>query len=968
MSRNSLNISRSLSGSMAFWCWLFIFVIPAVLMYLALNWIFGITFSTNLISASPRLMNEMRLFKEDATTNSFLQRTLSGYFAENATLLKSLDAEKVRQKIQNDLGFSIDCLAMHGSDSADVETSLSVHARKFLRFFPVRMTHKLFVAINNQHNCDFLNKGNRESYNRLVQNDSPAKLLSDSETFLQNFFALAAIMPIQAGKVSESISGKLRGPVYFYYQPQYESKHGKAYVVSGYLLVIPARSISMRRILEAALINNDAGLERGYAVAEEPVPTRFDMPVVPRTVFIRATDSYALTSTPLPETVVDLVQRGTLYPFKLDETAERMPLLKVSLPNSFLQHPLSPWQPVFNLIMRVFISVGAILLLYLHFFGLEFKAGIRLKIMFGIMIILLVPSILLAVAYTSWLEFTAIETRYLVESRQHMALERVQQGLSDYLSRVQTSVQNYAAHLSDDIFSKNFAAIEEKTRIVLKNLSAFNVYFEIRGSGSHEIGQKVAHGIETSEDSLLKFMARSMLNAFNIDGSYSLDDVSGFGPNATAVRPDFLSDVYSSYGRLQEYQRYNTGNRFSVFPISKDRGNAPEAMVVMRFSQEDLLRDYLGLPSMNNLYEAFPEQNIDHYIARKAGLETEFFDIQKQSVVEDSRLIEKLRFAALGESFSFIGAEGKICRAGALVDYPLVSIVSEKNPLKKVSAAGAFLVFGLYILLIFVFIGLLFRQIYLIPLNEFTLLTGKIGDGDFNAVAQIEENDEFKTLNSAFSQMAAGLAEKELMARFVSSDVVEAVDKNSESQLQPGGEKVEATVVFVQVGRLKNLTRPREILSLLSSFIELAEVETGRFGGVMDKVIEDTLMLVFRSNQLFENHAISASMVALRLARQMPDDDIRCGIASGSVVSGRIGSRTGKLDYTVIGDTVNLAARLKAEARRASSTSLIIAPSSIRKLHGLARVQYIDKVSIKGKARQYPIYELVGLRSETHTT
>ncbi len=89
--------------------------------------------------------------------------------------------------------------------------------------------------------------------------------------------------------------------------------------------------------------------------------------------------------------------------------------------------------------------------------------------------------------------------------------------------------------------------------------------------------------------------------------------------------------------------------------------------------------------------------------------------------------------------------------------------------------------------------------------------------------------------------------------------------------------------------------------------------------------------------------------------------DIYAGIASGTVISGRIGSYTGKLDFTVIGDQVNLAARLKNEALE-SSSGLIISGSTMRLLKGKGRVNFLRRCSLKGKSREYNIYELYELR------
>jgi len=200
------------------------------------------------------------------------------------------------------------------------------------------------------------------------------------------------------------------------------------------------------------------------------------------------------------------------------------------------------------------------------------------------------------------------------------------------------------------------------------------------------------------------------------------------------------------------------------------------------------------------------------------------------------------------------------------------------------------------------------------------------------------------------------------MSQFVSQDVIKAVHAKSDSTMQPGGEKVDASIVFIQLKEIRSGQEPEKVRQLLDEFIEVVQTSSQRYGGIIDKLIQDTLMLVFRSNQLSENHAISAALTVLEISNYYKGMEINAGIASGKVISGRIGSKTGKLDYTVIGDTVNLAARLKAQADKAENTGIIIAPSSIRKLRGLAKVNFIERIPIKGKSRNYPIYELYGLR------
>ena len=87
------------------------------------------------------------------------------------------------------------------------------------------------------------------------------------------------------------------------------------------------------------------------------------------------------------------------------------------------------------------------------------------------------------------------------------------------------------------------------------------------------------------------------------------------------------------------------------------------------------------------------------------------------------------------------------------------------------------------------------------------------------------------------------------------------------------------------------------------------------------------------------------------------------GIASGRVISGRIGSYSGKLDFTVIGNPVNLAARFKTESKNGTEeTGIIISGTTIGLMNGRANVRFLRRVSIKGKARKYNIYELLSIR------
>jgi class 3 adenylate cyclase len=127
-------------------------------------------------------------------------------------------------------------------------------------------------------------------------------------------------------------------------------------------------------------------------------------------------------------------------------------------------------------------------------------------------------------------------------------------------------------------------------------------------------------------------------------------------------------------------------------------------------------------------------------------------------------------------------------------------------------------------------------------------------------------------------------------------------------------------------------------------------------------------MIVFRQRDAGNSHVISACKAALEIAAEFPQSDCPLrtvsGIASGEAVSGKIGSKDGKLDHTVIGNPVNLAARLKNQAHIADQTGILLCPHTIRMLKGIGKLRFIERVEIKGRTRTFPMYELLALRTQ----
>jgi len=168
--------------------------------------------------------------------------------------------------------------------------------------------------------------------------------------------------------------------------------------------------------------------------------------------------------------------------------------------------------------------------------------------------------------------------------------------------------------------------------------------------------------------------------------------------------------------------------------------------------------------------------------------------------------------------------------------------------------------------------------------------------------------------------------EKEKMGAYVSKAVVDEISRNREQALALGGKTVKATVLFSDIKGFTSLSErldPQAIVGFLNVYMtamtEIIEAE----GGVVDKFIGDGIMAVFTDGK-HGDHAAAAVRAGVRmqqrLAQMRGEIDLvanlqmRVGINTGDVVAGNIGSRT-RMDYTVIGDNVNVASRIEGACR-----------------------------------------------------
>ena len=253
---------------------------------------------------------------------------------------------------------------------------------------------------------------------------------------------------------------------------------------------------------------------------------------------------------------------------------------------------------------------------------------------------------------------------------------------------------------------------------------------------------------------------------------------------------------------------------------------------------------------------------------------------------------------------------------------------------------------------------------------------GTVGQGDYSAAVPVVSNDEFSLIAERTNEMIAGLREREriktIFGKYVNSTVARQI-LGQAGGADLGGREVQVAILFTDLRNFTPLSErctPHEVVAILNQYFSLVVQEIHRHGGEVDKFIGDAAMAVFGLGGSINpcQEGLQAALGIRRVleiinrelaARQLPAVDNGIGLHYGQVIAGNVGSPE-RLEYTVIGDAVNVAARLEGLTRSLSSPVAISADVYIRiEAPARAGLRLLGEHTLKGKAAPLPVYGLV---------
>ncbi len=291
--------------------------------------------------------------------------------------------------------------------------------------------------------------------------------------------------------------------------------------------------------------------------------------------------------------------------------------------------------------------------------------------------------------------------------------------------------------------------------------------------------------------------------------------------------------------------------------------------------------------------------------------------------------------------------------------------------IRTITLQGIFL--GFITLLVGWVLTLFFTKQITTPLMELADVAGQMAAGRFSIRVAEKSKDEIGRLASAFNEMATGLQEREwlkdMFGRFVSQEVAEGI---REGKIVLEGENRVVSVLFCDIREFTDFSErhtPGEVVKLLNDYLPLVVQAAQKYGGMVNKFGGDSTLIIYGAPYEVQNDALKAVLTALeirfavrqlnqQLAQRGESLRVGVGINTGVALAGAVGPME-RQEYTVIGNTVNLAARIDGLNKQFPEHDILISAWTYEAL-GEYRSQFelvsLGQIPIRGKIEPIEIW------------
>ena len=272
---------------------------------------------------------------------------------------------------------------------------------------------------------------------------------------------------------------------------------------------------------------------------------------------------------------------------------------------------------------------------------------------------------------------------------------------------------------------------------------------------------------------------------------------------------------------------------------------------------------------------------------------------------------------------------------------------------------SSIIIFGLIGLCFSILVSSVFASFISKPIKLLVSGIDRMEKGDYSNPVPVTTKDELGLLTVTFNQLLVALKERLEILKFVSNATIDAIKKNS-SNREIGGQRKDLTLFFSDIRGFTNWSEkrsPEDVISMLNHTLSFQVAIIKKHGGDVDKFVGDEMVAVFEGVKKDYRAICAAKEIQLKAIEILTAEagfevSIGIGINSGIVVMGAMGSDD-RLDYTVIGNHVNLAARLCSAA---GPKQIILSENTARNLDRSIGLTKLESIIVKGIEDPVEIY------------
>ena len=428
-------------------------------------------------------------------------------------------------------------------------------------------------------------------------------------------------------------------------------------------------------------------------------------------------------------------------------------------------------------------------------------------------------------------------------------------------------------------------------------------------------------------------------------------------PGITFAIPIFGSHSKDAWGVLGVDVTINSLNAFL-----KENIISPRSKIYLVNQQEEIIASSEANGLLDLKTENLKLQKISDY--SDGVLKTAFQEHQKTKNNYNLFTFNGLHFLSFIKTFNNIGVQWKLVILAPTEDF----VGAFRETQKKILIISSII----FLLAIFVFYWLAKRiSMPLTKLGEQALAIKKL---NFSEIEPINSKIvEIQQLSKAVQSMNNSI---NMFAKYVPKDLVRMLLKKEEG-IFLGGTKEKITVMFTDIADFTSIaeqTSPEKLMTNLSEYFDELTKIILKNKGIVDKYIGDAIMVLWGAPQKDKNQVIHACKTAIEIQEKLrllnqkwaeegkPILKTRIGINCGEAIVGNMGSQD-RMNYTAIGDNVNLASRLEG-LNKFYSSKIMVSEEVVKHSQDLFSFKLVDKVMVKGKKNGVLIYELLGPKNE----